>query len=349
MSKDFFLRVLLQLGCTILEPSNSFKEYFDKEEITQILPFDRNNPLDAGVQSDHAEIAVRIASTWVINIWNICNVTYHDCFKYGDNPPFYRSHLFVEKPFINDILDKRLVEKSEDQINTIAARFVNGNVNIQIIIEGSTSFYQKLARKIHALGHKKFEIVTSFQKTSKEENVPGILVDTSRFSIIERSTMCTEYCEKEDFDQKRVLTLPYVCLASATHRFVVAAAHVNGCRSQYPKSGLENLANMLKSLKMKISEEMDLIVGGDFNTSPKNLRNSFKELLGERGVLLNAPYPTHVNPKSQADNYDQIVILRGTKSENYEMLPITSLSASSQNLVHSIARSRQKYLLRAKL
>jgi len=106
---------------------------FDNEGFTSILPFNQGNPLKNGVFSDHAEIALKVDNR-VMNVWNISNPEYHCYFEYGDNPPFHHTDLFVNKPFVDKVMDKGLQDKTNDQINTIATRFVKGEVSIQIIV-----------------------------------------------------------------------------------------------------------------------------------------------------------------------------------------------------------------------
>jgi hypothetical protein len=326
---------------------------FESESFTQILPFNQDNPLKAGVQSDHAEIALRTPNNRIINIWNISNPTYHCYFKYGDNPPFHKTHLFVENPFFLASMDKGLAAKSDSQIMTIAERFVKGEVNVQVIVEGYESFYNELADKINALGHKEFQFISMLNEKPAQwddkKNVTGILIDTSRFSVLESGVKYIKYREEQSSNEEKEFCLPFAHIRdkATDHAMVIAGVHINGCGSQYPKTGLETLAGIINQLKTETLGKPDVIAAGDYNTPPMHARKSVIELLNSEGALLKAPYPTHVNPKSQAGNYDQISILGEKPLEKYEILPASHLSPASQDLVSSIEQSRKKYLSKA--
>jgi hypothetical protein len=152
---------------------------FNEELFTPILPFSQENVLESAVQSDHAEIAIRTPNDRIINVWNISNPAYHCYYKYGNTPPFHKSHLFVDQPYTNGKMEAGLATKTQHQIATIAERFVKGEVNVQIIVEGFESFYSDLATKIKSLGQTKFEIISLLDnkpaKWKPEWNINGIL------------------------------------------------------------------------------------------------------------------------------------------------------------------------------
>lgn len=310
---------------------------FDSESFNPIFPFNQDNPLKPGVQSDHAEIAIK-ADNRVINIWNISNPIYHCYFKYGDNPPFHHTDLFVEKPFVDGVMDISLREKINDQINTIAKRFVKGEVNIQVIVEGYEAFYSELIDKINSLGIEEFKII---RQSNSKGNITGILIDTSKFTIIESGVICSKYLEAE---AEKELTTPFAKLEDKSNSkiMVIMGVHVNGCGSQYPKNGLETLAGVIRQIQETLLGNSDIIAVGDYNTPPMHARASVIELLKPEAVLLKAPYPTHVNPKSEAANYDQVVILQHNAEATYEMLPASHLSIASQNLIDSIKENHER-------
>ena len=315
---------------------------FDNEGFTSILPFNQGNPLKNGVFSDHAEIALKVDNR-VMNVWNISNPEYHCYFEYGDNPPFHHTDLFVNKPFVDEVMDKGLQDKTNDQINTIATRFVKGEVSIQIIVEGFDSFYKDLNDKIQELGSDNFQII---RNTDLKGNITGILVDTSKFSILTKGVSYVKYNEIEDSDNKKEMRNPFVHIKdkSSGKSMVVVGVHVSGCGSQYPKSGLKTLMEIIEQIYELNLGKSDVIAAGDFNTPPMNARESIIETMKHQAILLNAPYPTHANPKSQAANYDQVVIVQADTTIKYEMLQAPEVSVASQNLIKSIEQSREKYL-----
>ncbi len=315
---------------------------FDTEGFTSILPFNQENPLKNGVFSDHAEIALKVDDR-VINVWNISNPEYHCYFKYGDNPPFHHTDLFVNKPFEDDLMNKGLRDKIDEQINIIATRFVKGEVNVQIIMEGFDSFYNGLTDRIKELGSNNFQI---FKNSNLKGNVTGILVDTSKFSILKSGGSIANYIETEDFDKEKQLRNPFVHIKdkSTGKSMVVVGVHVHGCNSQYPKGGLKALVEVIEQIFELNFGKSDVIAAGDFNTTPMYARESIIEKIKYKSILLNAPYSTHVNPKSQAANYDQVVIVQGDAATKYEMLSASEVSIASQNLITSIEISREKYL-----
>ena len=243
---------------------------FDSELFTRIIPFDENNPLEAGVQSDHTEIALKTSNNRVINSWNISNPAYHCYFQNGENPPFYKTHLFVEMPFVEEVMDERLAEKSDNQTTILAERFVQGHVNIQIIVEGYVSFYKDLVDKITALGSKDFQIISMLNESQGEvaRNITAILIDTSKFSVLESGVVFKKYREEQDFDEQKELCLPFVHVVDkeTDHSMLVVGVHVHGCGSQYPKSGLEMLVITINELQKGVLGSPDVIAAGDYNT-----------------------------------------------------------------------------------
>lgn len=325
---------------------------FNQESFNPISPFTLENPLASEVQSDHAEIGLHISDRHVLNSWNISNPAYHCYFKFGDKPPFHQSHLFVNKPYNEGVMDPVLAKKTEDQIATIAERFTKGQVHIQIIVEGFESFYEKLAAKIKEAAHPQFALVSLLNQKpdnwENHKNVTGILINTSRFSVLNSGVISKKYEEAEDAGKKNDFCLPFAHLRDTEREdaLIVAGVHVSGCKTQHPKSGLETLAKTMKELdEANTFEPADVIAAGDFNTPPRFAKESMLGLLDSRGILLNPEYPTHVNPRSEAANYDQIAILKGRECVKYEMAPLSELSPATQQFVASVEKSRKLFAL----
>ncbi len=333
---------------------------FNSEAFTPLLPFNEKNFLELAVQSDHAEIAIKTPDNRIINVWNISNPAYHCYFKYGKTPPFHHTHLFVDQPYVNGKMEEHLAKKTQDQITTIAERFVKGEVNVQIIVEGFESFFSDLSKKITSLKHTEFTIFSLLDHKpphwKSEWNVTGILIDTSRFKIVQQKVYSLKYKEEQDENREKDFDLPVVWLRDLTKEemIVVAGVHINGCSSQYPKTGLETLANIIKEIREEFFGYYDIIAAGDYNTIPARLRENLIHAPNPSNTnmtsikidkkLLIAPYPTHVNPASEAANYDQALIITAKPERCYQILPVESLSKASQGLVQSIQKSRQLFL-----
>jgi hypothetical protein len=327
---------------------------FNSDGFNPVLPFSAENPLEAEVQSDHAEISIKTPDNHIINAWNISNPSHHHYFKSGPKPPFFNSHLYVEKPFVDGKLVERLERKVADQIDTIAQRFVSGKVNIQIVPEGYETFYKRLSEKIRSYGQGDFQIVSFLDNKptnwSTEKNVTGILVDTSRFSILDKGIIDSKYLEEGDFNKEKAFYLPYVHLKDkrTDREIVVSGVHITGCDSHDPKTGLETLAKTMLQLNAKTAGSVDVLAAGDFNTTPETIRKYLGSTMSGaafRPVVLQPTYPTHINPRSEAAIYDQAVLLPCREAEHgYEVLGEDSISPASQALVTSILRTRTRYL-----
>lgn len=329
---------------------------FNNEDLNPILPFGEDNPLDKKVQSDHCELAIMIPPTQescgfrTINVWNISNPAYHGYFQYGDQPPFHHTHLFVDKPYQEGKLDERLTTKIEEQVNTIAQRFANRTIHIQVIVEGYEDFYDLLAQKLQELGAKDYMIVNLLKDKpadwKKEWNVTGILVNTVCYQVLESDVVRGKYCEEQDSNKEKDFQMPYVKVEDrlSHHQFYVLGVHINECASQYPKSGLELLSKEIMKLWLKGQKKADVLALGDYNTAPKNSQISvLGELEGDK-ELLTTPYPTHVNPSSLAGIYDQASLLRAEGSPwKYVVLTLDGISDASKALVKSIQTSRENY------
>lgn len=250
----------------------------------------------------------------------------------------------VFSKFKNGVMDERLMKKIDDQISTISERFVKGDVNVQIIVEGYEAFYDQLAQSLVQRGKNDFHIAGINKKPSNLKpngNITGILVDTALFDVLESDVIQTQYNEEEDSNNTKYFYLPFVHVVDKLtgRTSVFAGVHVSGCNSQYPKTGLKTLAQKLDEIHERTLRKSDIIAAGDFNTPPMNAKKTVTY------KLLRAPYVTHVNPKSEAANYDQVIISSVNESEKkYEMMPKEALSSPSQALINSIEESRKKYL-----
>lgn len=265
-------------------------------------------------------------------------------FMCKDRPsPFADTHMYVAKPYANGIMDPGLKAKMDDQGDTIASWFVKTK-GIQIIVEGTRGFISDLAEKIKKLGHQQFEFVSllsfpfiDLRDWKENSNVTAILFDTSRFTNMHSSALNYRYIESEDGKEKK-LWVPYVHLKerNSSNHFAIVGVHVPGCESQNPQSGLEWLSYAMETAqaKCRTREPLNVIAAGDFNAPSMYVEKKVS------GKLYNTPYPTHVNPDSQAGNYDQVVVLEGQTPVEISMLPASELSSASQILVSSIERSR---------
>jgi hypothetical protein len=329
--------------------SSTFPEIFKLDELNSILPFKADNPLHEAVQSDHTEIALKTPEARIINVWNISNPAYHGYYKFGTNPPFYQTHMYVEKPYLeNGELEASLANKIEDQLNMIANRFIKGEVSIQVIVEGYEEFYEQLIKKFQESNFTNYAICSLLnykpEGWKKKSNVTAILVNTLFFKVLESNVVLKKYFEEEDSNKEKDFQMPFVKVSDelSNHQIFIIGVHINGCASQYPKSGLEVLAKEIQAFWKKGEEQADIIALGDFNTVPKNAKLSLLGNLNDQGILLNAPYPTHVNPHSMAGNYDQAIIMKSTELRKYEILTSDALSLASQKLIESIWKSYTK-------
>lgn len=324
---------------------------FSQDSFTPILPFDESNPLDPDVQSDHAEVGLKV-NGHVINAWNISNPKFHGFFGKGERPPFRQTHLFVSDPFEKGVLEETLRKKIKSQIKVIAKRFVAGKVNIQIIVEGYSLFYSDLIKKITKLGLNTFFLVSHLNNRptnwNDRWNVTALMINTEKFTIHESQTFFSQYYDREDSGNEKNFVLPYALLEDKKtgEKMIITGAHISGCPSQFPKTALELLAQTIGFIFQQTQGEIDIIIAGDFNTPPEYLEKGLLPFLPPSASLIKAPYPTHVNPNSHAANYDQAVVILGSKETkgSYKKLKEKHLSAASQALIGSIQKSRIKFL-----
>lgn len=322
----------------------TLSQAFNGNGFNRIVPFS-HGALDARVQSDHAEIGIKMTSGCILNLWNISNPKHHKNFEYGALPPFKNTHLYVKEPFNNGNLDPSLLAKIEDQIEVIAKRFDTDKVHVQVIVEGYESFFNQLAEKINQIGIEIFEIISLVNHKNKPENwdnysnMTGILVNGNCFTILDRDVVHLKYKEEADEGKEKELYIPYVHLEDNRNRTVViAGVHIPGCTSQRPKTGLKMIAEQMHEFFFKTLGKSDIIMIGDFNTSPQFCQEDLLSYLKIPAKLFQPEYLTHVNPKSEAAKYDLAVIACHDDyyMKAYKPLPITAMSKSSQALVSSI-------------
>ncbi len=293
--------------------------------------FGGDNPLDQRVQSDHGEVAVVTTNGRVINVWNISNPAHHKYFAKDSGQTFTHTHMVPKAG------STWLEEKINDQIDTIAARMKKSAVAIQVVAEGYKTFYDQLAK---ALSYGKvFQFVsllnTKSDELSSTKNVTGIIVDTSKYSLKDQDVMTVSYEDKEN-NRKSELNIPFVHVKDTEHgnELLVVAVHIPGTRSQYPKSGLEALAQSAKKLWEKKEKAMDMILLGDFNTAPENAEKH------ELGNLLVPSYFTHANPLPQASKYDLVAIQQAENTKaTYTLAALSTLSPSTQALAASLEKA----------
>ena len=330
---------------------------------TPVSPFGETNKLKPAVASDHAEIAIQTPDQRVINAWNISNPKHHDKFRFGDNPPFKGSHLFVKPPYTDGVMEASLRKKIDLQVETIADRFVSGDVSVQVIVEGYKGFYDELATALLARGHDNFRVVSLLDNPPEglkaTKNVTGILINTDHYDVLSSDVKTVTYSEAANDGAESELVLPWAHLAdkASGRETVVAGVHLKGNAAQYPKTGLQVLAKEMHSLwlnHMRLDgpagelSTTDVIALGDYNTPPATAVDVAKALVDDTAAysyskanLYTAPYTTHVNPSNDAASYDVATVLTDSGSPGeYKMLDSSAISAQSRALIESIEQAR---------
>lgn len=291
---------------------------------TTIEPFNVENDYSSRLQSDHCEVAVE-TTLGKINSWNISNPAYHKFFAND------ASQVFAQTSLADTDVEK-LEAKIESQLETIAGRLIDGTVNIQVIVEGYEIFFARLSEKIsegsfHLLSQKP-------EGWSETKNITGIIVDTSKFSILESAVVSVDYLESENEGREAVLRVPYVHVQDIVteKQMIVAGVHVPGTASQYPKDGLAKLAEVIDSLWEKQGRKVDVIGLGDFNSTPERVAVHFS------GEVIPPEYWTHANPRFAAASKYDMAIVREAEEEpvKYAMLGLDAVSNSSQALAKGL-------------
>lgn len=299
-----------------------------------IKPFDSDiNQLNPRVLSDHAEIALGLPDGNNILAWNISNPKYHPYFSYGST--FKNSHLYVEKPYDErGLMQPWLRQKIDTQLETLTNNFVDQKFPIQVVIEGFDGLYNSIERRLAGLPYTIIRDKSSEQNTLS--NISGIIVDTSQYWVLCYNISSVNYVALEDASKEKSMIYPWVKLKHKTSCYVciVIAAHVNGCGSQFPVSGLGTLRNFM--IKLSEHEKCDVIAIGDFNSPPDNVKKIFyQENISTPFNVMSPNYLTHCNPNSQAAKYDLAIVVSDDISD-YRMLDLAHVSINSQLLVGSI-------------
>lgn len=301
---------------------------------TPITQFGPEVPLDPMVVSDHAEIILD-TPYGKIGAWNISNPVYHSYFGSRSTCSFAKTHM-------NSKPDQQFLQnKIADQIESIAQRLENGQVDVQIIVEGYNTFFEQLQSR---LNHGNYAIVYSQEFPPSSEGIPadqknttGIIVNLNKFSL-ERSLIFTQvYEESQDRQPKRTryLGIPVVFLGTFDdNTLAVGGVHIPGSNRRQPLDGLAHLQDVLNDL---LAENINhIVLMGDYNSIPKLVGDQVK---GAQ-IKLSA-YPTHVNPNNQVSYYDMALVYGLPTAQ---MLSLESTSEYTQALLQSIYNCREYYL-----
>ena len=289
-----------------------------------ISPFSKKDSASSKLQSDHVEVAVNTV-IGTINGWNISNPAYHRFFAKDASQVFAQTSLA-------DISSEALEGKIASQLKTISTRLLSGEVNIQVVVEGYETFFEKLAKQLsegnfHLLAEKP-------EGWNEKKNITGIVVDTSKYTVRESAVVTVEYKDTENDGRPSVLRVPYVHVQEIVSKkeMIVAGVHVPGAASQYPKDGLAALANAIDSLWEKHGRKVDVIGIGDFNSTPERVAKHFE------GAVLAPDYWTHANPRFLAASKYDMAIVREAESEpvKCEMHPLADVSETSQALAKGL-------------
>lgn len=311
---------------------------FDFDGFIEIHPFnnfDSNHALDLDVVSDHTEICICLNNGGWITSWNISNPKYHTYFKYGTT--FKNTHLYVETPYVDNKLISSLEDKIKKQLHELTFLFT-----IQVIIEGYDDLYNQIddicIKRIQTDPEFNYRIIR-YEPTEENftSNISGILIDARSSDILDAGIETITYTASEDNNKEKSTIYPYAHLRDKLtgNIFTVIAAHVNGCASQYPVSGLE----ALKKFMLQLSDKYDngnIIAIGDFNTPPMFAKKIFNN---SDFNLVTTNYLTHCNPNSQACKYDFAVLYPKSFTAEANELGFQRMSKYSQALVKSINKA----------
>lgn len=335
------------MSSALVSSTTTLSRPIDLSDFNQSRVFGPNNPLDPAVQSDHAEIAIRTDFA-VFNAWNIYNPFTQSFFgklKDGHTSPFKDTHLYSENSRLHNqtVIAPLMQKKIDEQVETIASRFCRGEVSVQVIIEGYEGFYKQLEGRINELGKiysRDYEIIRVKRDPNSIASISAILVDTEKFAIGQHGSLSMRYNETANNagEIKGVqLTLPFAALShiSTGNDITIVAVHIPGVDLQLPENGLQCMAKICDNLWKLNDGSVDVLAMGDYNTTPSFAR---KFMLSSGGELLNAPYPTHINPFCQVANYDQVFLKPSNeeKKRSYKFLNSSEISPASQALIKSI-------------
>lgn len=307
------------------------------------VPFDnKNNPLNPAVRSDHAAIygvlSYNDSTQTIIGCINISNKDYHANFGLGPTPPFINTHMYVPEESADISKKIWLDTKTNEQLDDIIYDLKEKVIDIQVVVEGSYDFFSKLRERLNCNGNN-FAIISILNNNSqayknKPWNVTGIIVNNSKFKVIDYNIIQQDYSEEHGtiIHKPRTLIVPYVRVMDLISKrcLIVLGVHIPGCISNFPRGGLEQLSAIIKQLRRKYTD--DIVAIGDFNTCPNNIKQAMKEV-----NIAPVPYPTHINPNSEIAVYDNVVYVFNTKdAQSIEIAGTSALNDDSKAIVSSM-------------
>jgi hypothetical protein len=295
------------------------------------------------------------------------------------NKPWINTHLNHQEPYgKNSILHQDLLKVEEKKIKEITEEF-GKKYHILVLQEAYGPYLKKLNRALIEKG-KKFFYVYNYEEEdvySYLKNIVAIYVSSTTYDVLIAGCLKVPYNEINRDNQALVLKIPYVCVqaqftinfdtynppnpksdvvrnvivkkSDENQEFVIMGIHVKGCATQYPKTGLESLANSMKKLWNKFEGKFPVIAIGDYNTPPGWAAISVKERIENLSNVLHLipNYYTHVNPECLASKYDQCTIILPKKSlkerDRFCLLGKDHLSHNCQQLVDDIERNTKQY------
>lgn len=317
-------------------PNQSYYK-MNLREFNRGIQFGMNNPLHLSVNSDHAMVGAKIKlsnSQLIMKSVNISNKQYHFCFGMEESYPFRHTHLFVPKNCQDQDKNKWLLAKTEKQLSDLMNDLLKDKVDVQIIVEGYYEFYKKLGE---CLGLD-YKIISALDDTYKDKpfNVTAIVVDTTKYKIIESDVIQQQYTE-DGTDKKSRLIVPWVLLETQTgDRVMFIGIHLPGCESQFPRVAVEKLYENIMLLHQKYKE--NIVLAGDFNTIPNNLEKIMSDV-----KLLDPKYPTHINPNNDVVCYDNVMYINDGNME-IELLNMEDMHSDTQYLIKGLFNSRMVYI-----
>lgn len=379
--------------------NDSKQREYNHYDLNAIYPFNYQT-FSPYILSDHAQIRLQLTTTtigpqkectglnnhnhnhnnYVIVCENICNPEYAHYFNASES--FKGTHLNQAKPKDNPY-NQIIWDMETAKVNHIVHTLTNeetetgSKVVAYVIVESnngrgndvrSTGINHQLKRR---LGFKEFEFVNTTDR-DVSSNVTTIIINKKYVHQIHETGVTTlSYDEVEDKNKGKKLKIPYVLFTMMNgdqscnhfpyhHHIRLCGIHISGCASQFPKTGILKLYEHMA----RLSESADVILMGDFNTTPSKLKQVYEEeyddevwdeykgkegqrcygkFIGDMGQnsfgIFPPPYLTHVNPNSDAGIYDNVVILEGDAQLNmlnYQMLSKEHLPLHAHSLVNCI-------------
>lgn len=299
-------------------------ENINLRTFNKALPFDNEtNPLHRSVNSDHATIKCKVeysdGTSVIMSASNISNKEYH---KYNKNGPLSKTHMYVET---ND--SQWLLKKTQFQMDQLLCEIAT--MDVQIILEGYYDFFVDIQQQKK---NSTYELVSvlddpahKFKGTPK--NIAGILINTSKVSIMERGIETIQY------DVDKQFRSPWVRIKTEKgYELIIVAIHLPGNDAQFPEAAIRALCNTLKKCK---ETSADVIAIGDFNTVPENIE---KVAIPEFSVV-EPKYLTHFNPYNQVAVYDNALYHLQSTEARISLMGCESLPDDSFRLVEGLNNS----------